>query len=86
MEAQKRELERTSEELSKSKGDVYRNVGSLLVKVDNKDELKAEIEESLETTDIRVKGLERQEKSLREKYESLQETINKAMGQQSASE
>ena len=34
-----------------------------------------------ETLEIRIKSLERQEKSLREKYDSLQETINKAMGQ-----
>jgi prefoldin beta subunit len=34
--------------------------------------------------DVRVKSLDRQEKSLREKYQSLQETINKAMGNASA--
>lgn len=86
MEAQKREMERTSEELSGSSGDVYRSVGSLLVKVDDKEKLKAEIDESLETLDIRIRGLERQEKSLRERFEVLSETINQAMGQQPAPE
>ena len=81
-EAQKREMERTSAELEKATGDVYRSAGSLLIKVEDKAKLKAELDESLETMDVRIRGLERQEKSLREKYESLQETINKAMGQE----
>ena len=81
-EAQKREMERTSAELEKATGDVYRSAGSLLIKVDDKNKLKADLDESLETMDVRIRGLERQEKSLREKYESLQETINKAMGQE----
>ncbi|MDR3283140.1 MAG: prefoldin subunit beta [Candidatus Methanoplasma sp.] len=84
MESQKREMERTFEELAKAKGDVYRSAGSLLIKVEDKDQLKSEIEESLETLGIRVKSLEKQEKSLREKYDSLQETINKAVGQAGA--
>ena len=81
MDAQKKELERTSAELEKSKGEVYRSVGSLLMKVDDKSALKTEIDDSAETLDVRIKALERQEKGLREKYQSLQETINKAMGQ-----
>ncbi len=80
MEAQKREMTRTSEELAKSSGDVYKNVGSLLVKVDDRKALEADLAESLETLEIRIKGLDRQEKSLRERYESLHEAINKAMG------
>ncbi|MDD3378467.1 MAG: prefoldin subunit beta [Candidatus Methanomethylophilaceae archaeon] len=82
MESQKREMVRTSDELGKSTGDVYKNVGSLLVKVDDKDKLKAEIDDSIETMEIRIKGLDRQEKSLREKYDALQNAINAAMGQQ----
>ncbi|MDR3205989.1 MAG: prefoldin subunit beta [Candidatus Methanoplasma sp.] len=84
MESQRRESERTSEELAKATGDVYRSVGSLLIKVEDREQLKAEIEESLETLGIRIRGLEKQEKSLRERYESLQETINKAVGQPGA--
>ncbi len=86
MEAQKREMARTSEELAKSTGDVFKNVGSLLIKVDDKDALKAEIDESIETMEIRIKGLERQEKGLRDKYDSLQSVINAALGQQETSE
>lgn len=81
MNAQKKEMERTIEELERSTGTVYKNVGSLLIKVDDKATVKSEIEEDIETVDVRLKSLERQEKTLREKFDSLQETINKAMGQ-----
>ena len=82
MEAQKREMERTKEELSKASGAVYKNVGALLIEADNKETLTNELDETLETLEIRIKALDRQEKSLREKFQTLQETINKAMGQQ----
>ena len=82
MEMQKRELERTKEELAKSNGDIYKNVGSLLIKADNKESVASEINDSLETLGVRIKALDRQEKSLREKFQTLQETINKAMGSQ----
>ena len=84
MNAQIKEIERTISELEKATGDVYRNVGSLLIKVDDKDAVKAELEESKETLEVRVKSVERQEAGLREKYNSLQETINKAMGKPAA--
>ena len=84
MNAQKKEMERTLEELAKAQGDVYKNVGSLLIKVDDKATVRDEIEEAMETVDVRIKSIERQEKSLREKFETLQESINKAMGQQQA--
>ena len=82
MSASRKEMERTIAELDKATGDVYKNVGSLLIKVDDKAAVKSEIEESMETVDIRIKAVERQEKALREKFDSLQQTINKAMGQQ----
>jgi prefoldin beta subunit len=82
MEAQKKEMERTSAELAKATGDVYKSSGSLLIKVEDKDKIKADLDDSLETMDVRIKSLERQEKMLREKYETLQETINKAVGQE----
>jgi prefoldin beta subunit len=82
MEMQKREMERTKEELSKATGDVYKNVGSLMIKADNKEKIVNEIDESLETLEIRIKALDRQEKGLRDKFQTLQETINKAMGSQ----
>ena len=83
MDAQIKEIERTISEHDKATGDVYKNVGSLMIKVDNKDSVKAELEEGKETMEVRVKSMERQEVALREKYESMQESLNKAMGQKS---
>ena len=83
MDAHIKEIERTISELDKATGDVYKNVGSLMIKVDNKDSVKAELEEGKETMEVRVKSMERQEVALREKYESMQESLNKAMGQKS---
>lgn len=80
MQAQQKEMQRTVEELSKATGDVYKTAGALLIKVDDKEAVKADLEESLETLEIRIKGLERQEQSLRERFEVLQDAINRAMG------
>lgn len=80
MDAQLRELKRTLEELGKASGDVYKNAGSLLIKVDDKEAIRTDIEDSIETLDIRVKSMDRQVKTLQEKYKSLQETINNALG------
>ena len=80
MEAQKKEMERTIDELGKSEGDVYKNVGSLLLKVKDKEEVKNDIQDSMETMEIRIKSLDRQEKGLREKYENLQAVIDKSLG------
>ncbi len=79
-DAQKREMTRTLEELNGATGDVYKSAGSLLIKVEDKDTLKAELEESIETMEIRVNSLDRQEKSLQEKFKVLSESINAAMG------
>ena len=81
MEAQVKEIDRTIEELDKATGDVYKNVGSLMIKVSDKDAVKMELEEGKETYEVRIKSLERQEAALRERFEALQDTINKAMGQ-----
>ena len=80
MDGQMRELVRTKEELDKSSGTVYKNAGSLLIKVDDVDALKADIDESIEMMGVRINSLERQENSLKERYTVLQETINAAMG------
>ena len=80
MATQLKEMQRTVEELDKATGDVYKTAGALLIKVDDKAAVKADLEESIETLEIRVKSLERQETSLRERYEVLQDAINRAMG------
>lgn len=80
MESQLKELKHTSEELAKAKGAVYRNVGGIMFEVTDKEGLAVELEDSVETMEIRVRGLKNQEASLKEKFEALGQSINAAMG------
>ena len=84
MEAQLRESQMTIEELNKSADDViiYKNVGSLLIKASDKATILKEVEDDKETLEIRIKTLERQEKSMREKYQTMQDQLSKALGGQ----
>jgi prefoldin beta subunit len=81
MDAQVKEMQRTAEELNRSPEDVviYKSVGSLLIKAENKAAVLKEIEDDKETMEVRVKTLERQEKSLKDRYQVLQDQLNKAL-------
>jgi len=80
LESQVRELDRTIQELEKV-GDeaVYRNVGSLLIQVKDKAALVNELKEQKETSEVRVKTLDRQDKHLRERHQTLQQQITQAL-------
>ena len=80
MESQLKELKHTAEELAKAKGGIYRNIGGVMFEVTDKKELADELEESVETMEIRVRGMKNQESALREKFEELGNSINAAMG------
>jgi prefoldin beta subunit len=82
MEVQVKELDRTIEELEKSKEDalIFRSVGSLLIQSKDKAALLAELKEQKETTDVRAKSFERQEKQLRERHATLQKQIQQELG------
>lgn len=82
MESRLREMENTMEELKKVPEDnaVYKNAGSLLVQVKDRDSVMEELEEEKETLEVRLKTLSRQEKHMREKYEGLQEQLSQALG------
>jgi len=84
MESQLKELELTIEELKKTPSDspVYKNSGALMIKVSDRENLLKEIEDDKETTEVRVKSLDRQEKMLKEKFQSVQEQLNRALGAQ----
>ena len=83
MEAQLRETQMTIDELNKSPEDVsiYRNVGSLLIKANDKASVLKDVEDDKETLEIRIKTLDRQEKALRDKYNTMQDQLSKALGQ-----
>jgi len=82
MEVQVKELERTIEELEKSKEDalIFKSVGSLLIQSKDRVALLAELKEQKETTDVRAKSFERQEKQLRERHATLQKQIQQELG------
>lgn len=82
LEAKLREIEQTLEELNKLSGDtpVYKSIGMLLVRQDDREALKKELEEHRETLTIRVKSLQKQEKALSQRYEDLAAKIQAALG------
>jgi len=75
------EVQRSLDELAKTGPDTttYRNVGSLLIKVDKLDDLKKELEESKDTLGIKIKSLERQENQLKERFTSLRTELQTAL-------
>ena len=81
-EAKLREIDNTLEELAKLPKDstVYKSIGVLLVKADDREALKKELEEHKETLTIRVKSIQKQEKALGERFEDLQQKIQTALG------
>jgi prefoldin beta subunit len=81
LEAQLRETERALSELDKISEDttIYKSVGSLLVKAEDKEGVEKELNEKKETIDIRIKALDRQEKHLVEKYQALQQELSAAL-------
>jgi len=81
LEAKEREIESTLEELAKAEDDtaIYKSIGTLLIKADNKEELKKELDEHKETIGVRIKTLKKQEKTLSERYQSLGEKLSDAL-------
>lgn len=75
------EVERSLDEMSKAKPEtvMYRNVGSLLIKVDNPEDLRKELGEAKDTLGIKVKSMERQEVSLKERFNTLRTEITAAL-------
>ena len=75
------EIDKTLEELAKLKkgAAIYKSVGTILVKCDDKEGLRTELEEKKETLGIRTKTLTNQEKTLREMHQNLQKELTEAL-------
>ena len=58
---------------------IYKSVGSLYIKADNKEIVGKDLKEQQEIIGVRVKTLERQEKQLKDRYQSLQKEITEAV-------
>ncbi len=82
LEAKLREIDGTLEELNKLAGEtqIYKSIGMLLVRQDDRESLKKELDDHKETLGVRVKSIQTQEKSLSERYEQLGEKIQTALG------
>jgi prefoldin beta subunit len=81
LEAQLRDTERAIEELAKAPAEapIFKSVGSLMVRAENKESIEKELAEKKETIDIRIKALDRQEKHMMEKFQSLQQELSAAL-------
>jgi len=64
------------EELGKSGDEVYKMIGGIMLRSD-KPTLEKELEEKIKITDLRVSSIEKQEKLLSGKIDTLREEINK---------
>ena len=58
---------------------IYRPIGGLLVKAKARSEVEELLGEEKETLEVRLKGLERQESHLKEKYTQMQKELSEAL-------
>lgn len=65
-------------EIENSGDEVFKIIGQLMVKK-NKLEIKKELESKEKILDLRVKSLEKQENSFKEKLDSLREQVMKSL-------
>lgn len=80
LEMKSREIDKTLEELE-GLGDspaLYKIVGNILYKVENKSKLVDDLKEQKELSQIRIKTLERQQKTLEEKLNELDQSMKKS--------
>jgi len=76
-----REVSHTLEELKTLSEDVvvYRPIGGLLVRAKSRKEVEDLLTEDKETTEVRLKAIERQENHLKERYTSMQQDLSQAL-------
>ena len=81
MDLKLRETNHTLEELKTLPEDavIYRSVGNLLVKAKGRSEVEGILTEEKETLEVRVKALERQVNHLKERYETMQRELSRAL-------
>lgn len=79
-----KDMQKTLDELNKLDDNtpIYRTVGSILYRVQDKKKLVDELDEQIELTKIRLSTLEKQQKSLEEKYKELQNAIRDRYNQE----
>lgn len=81
MDLKVREVSHTLEELKALPEDVvvYRPIGGLLVRAKDRKEVEDLLTEDKETSEVRLKAVERQENHLKERYNTMQQDLSKAL-------
>lgn len=74
-----KELDKTIKELQSigEETPVYKTVGNILYKIEDKKKLMDELSEQKELSEIRIKTVEKQQKSLEDKYRELEASIQR---------
>jgi prefoldin beta subunit len=87
MELRVKEIEKTLKELEDvgETSPIYRSVGGILYKVENKSKLVSDLQEQKELAEIRIKSMEKQQKNIEDKYKEIEESIRKSYGEQGKS-
>jgi len=70
------EVENALSETNKTKDEVYKIVGQIMLKAD-KSEILKDLKEKQDILALRVKSIEKQENSIREKLEKIKEEVTK---------
>jgi prefoldin beta subunit len=81
-----KELEKSLKELSSISVDtpVYKSVGNILYRVDDRKKLVDELSEQKELSEIRIKTLERQQKSLEDKYKEIETLVQQKYAEETS--
>ncbi|MFP4051068.1 MAG: prefoldin subunit beta [Thermoplasmata archaeon] len=82
LEVKSKDLERALDEVNRLEDEtpVYKEVGEILVQVEDKEELISELEDDKESTDVRLKSLKGKEEKLRDQFKEIQEKLSTQMG------
>ncbi len=78
LQFQANEINVASEELKKATGDVYKSIGSVMVK-SSKEDAEKDLKERKELAEIRMNALAKQEEKLRLHLETLQQKLEEKM-------
>lgn len=81
MDLKLREIKHTLEELKTlpEGATIYRPIGGLLAKAKDRKEVEDLLTEDRETLEVRLKAIERQENSFKERYQTMQKEITDAL-------
>ena len=75
-QAQASEMTNALKEVKDTKEKIFKVIGNIMISVE-KNRVEKDLSEKKEILDLRIKNLEKQEKSLKEKFDSLQKEVMK---------